>query len=88
MLGNAIAGFTSVRGRSHTFDRRADGYARGEAIGLDPGRILDRVVDEGEQTMARAAWICMRATFVRRVLAYSSEAFPRQDPTKFTSSLG
>ena len=32
MLGNAIAGFTSVRGRSHTFDARADGYARGEAI--------------------------------------------------------
>ena len=30
--GNAIAGFTSVRGRSHTFDVRADGYARGEAI--------------------------------------------------------
>jgi 3-oxoacyl-(acyl-carrier-protein) synthase/NADP-dependent 3-hydroxy acid dehydrogenase YdfG len=32
MLGNAIAGFTSVRGRSHTFDVRADGYARGEAV--------------------------------------------------------
>lgn len=29
---NAIAGFTSVRGRSHTFDARADGYARGAAI--------------------------------------------------------
>jgi 3-oxoacyl-(acyl-carrier-protein) synthase/NAD(P)-dependent dehydrogenase (short-subunit alcohol dehydrogenase family) len=32
MRGNAMAGFTSVRGRSHTFDVRADGYARGEAI--------------------------------------------------------
>ena len=32
MRGNAIAGFTSVAGRSHTFDVRADGYARGEAI--------------------------------------------------------
>ena len=29
---NAVAGFTSIRGRSHTFDARADGYARGEAI--------------------------------------------------------
>ncbi len=32
MRGNAVAGFTSVRGRSHTFDVRADGYARGESI--------------------------------------------------------
>merc|ERR1712185_777226 len=32
MRGNAVAGFTSIRGRSHTFDARADGYARGEAI--------------------------------------------------------
>ena len=32
MRGNATAGFTSVRGRSHTFDLRADGYARGEAV--------------------------------------------------------
>ena len=32
MLVNAIAGFTSIRGRSHTFDARADGYARGEAV--------------------------------------------------------
>ena len=32
MRGNAIAGFTSVKGRSHTFDSRADGYARGEAV--------------------------------------------------------
>ena len=30
---NAIAGFTSITGRSHTFDARADGYARGEAVG-------------------------------------------------------
>ena len=44
MLGNATAGFTSVKGRSHTFDRRADGYARGEAIdavacGLSDGSV-------------------------------------------------
>ena len=31
--GFAVAGMTSPRGRSHTFDRRADGYARGEACG-------------------------------------------------------
>ena len=29
----AISGMTSVRGRSHTFDARADGFARGEACG-------------------------------------------------------
>ena len=33
MLTTATGGFTSVKGRSHTFDVRADGYARGEAIG-------------------------------------------------------
>ena len=33
MRGNAAAGFTSIKGRSHTFDVRADGYARSEAIG-------------------------------------------------------
>eukprot|EP00966_Prymnesium_polylepis_P086219 1995917-Prymnesium_polylepis.1 len=27
-----IAGFTSLLGKSHTFDNRADGYARGEAV--------------------------------------------------------
>ena len=29
----AVAGMTSAQGRSHTFDARADGYARGEACG-------------------------------------------------------
>ena len=41
MRGNAIAGFTSVTGRSHTFDSRADGYARGEAIGTISSRLAD-----------------------------------------------
>jgi len=41
MVGNAIAGFTSVRGRSHTFDARADGYARGEAIDAIACRLGD-----------------------------------------------
>ena len=30
-FGAAVAGMTSARGRSHTFDARADGYVRGEA---------------------------------------------------------
>ena len=37
----SVAGMTSPRGRCHTFDDRADGYARGEACGataLGPGR--------------------------------------------------
>eukprot|EP00964_Phaeocystis_antarctica_P094410 scaffold61150_cov75-Phaeocystis_antarctica.AAC.1 len=29
----AVAGMTSVAGRCHTFDARADGYVRGEACG-------------------------------------------------------
>ena len=32
-LNFAVAGMTSARGRCHTFDSRADGYARGEACG-------------------------------------------------------
>ena len=35
----ATAGMTSARGRSHTFDSRADGYARGEACG---GVVIER----------------------------------------------
>ena len=31
-LGIAAAGMSSARGRSHTFDRRADGFARGEVF--------------------------------------------------------
>ena len=41
MRGNAVAGFTSVRGRSHTFDARADGYARGEAIDAAACRLVE-----------------------------------------------
>ena len=37
-----VAGMTSALGRSHTFDARADGYARGEACG---GVALQRVVE-------------------------------------------
>jgi acyl transferase domain-containing protein len=33
MYGFAMAGMTSPHGRSHTFDARADGYARSEACG-------------------------------------------------------
>jgi NADPH:quinone reductase-like Zn-dependent oxidoreductase/3-oxoacyl-(acyl-carrier-protein) synthase len=40
----AAAGMTSARGRSHTFDTRADGYARGEACG---GVALRSGVDNG-----------------------------------------
>jgi len=49
----ALAGMTSVRGRSHTFDRRADGYARGEACG---GVVLQPAADgAGVQTVEGAA---------------------------------
>ena len=43
MRGNAVAGFTSVLGRSHTFDVRADGYARGEAIDAVACELSDAV---------------------------------------------
>ena len=44
MSANAVAGFTSVRGRSHTFDARADGYARGEAIDVMACRLGERTI--------------------------------------------
>ena len=53
MRGNAVGGFTSVRGRSHTFDMRADGYARGEAIDAMACRL-------GEQTMPRVLGSAVR----------------------------
>ena len=31
-VGNGVAGMTSPRGRCHTFDSRADGYCRGDAV--------------------------------------------------------
>ena len=40
----AAAGMTSMRGRSHTFDAHADGYARGEACG---GSALRRGINDG-----------------------------------------
>eukprot|EP00966_Prymnesium_polylepis_P327852 7383684-Prymnesium_polylepis.1 len=46
-LSFAVAGMTSARGRSHTFDERADGYARGEACGavvLGGGGVADTLV--------------------------------------------
>ena len=46
MSGNAIAGYTSVRGRSHTFDARADGYARGEAIDAIACRLGDDITSD------------------------------------------
>ena len=53
MLGNAIAGFTSIRGRSHTFDVRADGYARGEAIDALVCRRAGEVVASVEGSAVR-----------------------------------
>ena len=37
-VGRAVIAMTSVRGRCHTFDSRADGYLRGEGCGA-PGAI-------------------------------------------------
>ena len=41
MAGTAIAGMTSAMGRSHTFDKRADGYARGETVLAFACRLVD-----------------------------------------------
>ena len=40
-IGMAIAGMTSVAGRCHTFDIRADGFARGEGCGAMVVRVDD-----------------------------------------------
>ena len=50
MRGTAAGGFTSTQGRSHTFDVRADGYARGEAIGA----IACRLYSEGCRMLGSA----------------------------------
>ena len=55
MRGNAIAGFTSVRGRSHTFDARADGYARGEAIDAVTVRRADGAASSSAPRMVGSA---------------------------------
>ena len=54
MQGNAIAGFTSITGRSHTFDFRADGYARGEAIGAISCALDDGSAEAGVQMAGSA----------------------------------
>ena len=61
----AIAGMTSERGRSHTFDARADGYARGEACGalmlrsglqhLAKGRLLGSAVRQDGRSASLTA---------------------------------
>ena len=48
----AVAGMTSARGRCHTFDIRADGYARGEACG---GVTLFRVADDALLSVSGSA---------------------------------
>jgi 3-oxoacyl-(acyl-carrier-protein) synthase len=60
MIGNAIGGFTSVRGRSHTWDTRADGYARGEAVDtivcqLSDGGSTDNVLGSAVRQDGRSA---------------------------------
>ena len=55
MRGNAIAGFTSIRGRSHTFDARADGYARGEAIDVFSCSRSDSLLGDGGAQMLGSA---------------------------------
>ena len=52
-LATSIAGMTSAFGRCHTFDRRADGYCRGEGCGAyvvgtraDGARILGSAVQQ------------------------------------------
>jgi len=54
MRGNAVAGFTSPTGRSHTFDVRADGYARGEAIDAIASRLRDSDTDSAIQVLGSA----------------------------------
>ena len=49
----ARAGMTSPRGRSHTFDRRADGYARGEASVAVALRLLK---DDVHGTPGHGTW--------------------------------
>ena len=50
----AIAGMTSVHGRSYTFDARADGYARGEACGAVALAARVAAQPEGEGSTSRA----------------------------------
>ena len=51
-IGMAIAGMTSVAGRCHTFDRRADGFCRGEGCSAV---VVVRSGDEGSSRGSAAA---------------------------------
>ena len=52
----AVAGMTSPRGRSHTFDNRADGYARGEACsGIALRVVLGCIAKAAELLLAGSA---------------------------------
>ena len=44
-VGSAVASMTSRRGRSHTFDARADGYGRGEACGTTALQLMSSTDD-------------------------------------------
>ena len=57
MFTNAVASFTSVRGRSHTFDARADGYARGEALNCT---VSERSSDDGASSLGGIAGSAVR----------------------------
>ena len=50
-MGSAVAGMTSRKGRSHTFDERADGYGRGEACGSASLQLLP-TGDDGAKSIA------------------------------------
>ena len=56
MHSNATSGFTSITGRSYTFDKRANGYARGEAIDV----VVAELGEEDETSIARVLGSAIR----------------------------